>query len=153
MLGQRWMEVGGAQERPERVTGLAGRTETGGQDLGGERHGYVPVRAREKPTRWNPMRKIHCLQAAHACEPGPCWEAGRQQRVLGSKRWHIQLQEEGGRRGESFPEVLMTSTLAHCGFLLGLSLPSLLIPKCPSPSSAATLLPPHSLHNQTWLCR
>lgn len=94
------------------------------------------------------MRKIHCLQAAHACEPGTFWEAGRRQRILGSKGWHIQLQEEDGRRGESSPEVLMISTLVHCGFVLDLSLPSLLIPECPSPYSVATLLPLHSLHSQ-----
>lgn len=131
------VDGGGRGTGEARKGELAGRTETGGQDLGGERHGYVPARAREKPTRWNPMRKIPCLQAAHAWEPGTCWEAGRQQRVLGGKGWHIQLQEEDGRRGESSPEVLMTSTLVHCGFLLGLCL------HCSSPSVPPLPLRPH----------
>lgn len=106
MLGQRWVEVDGTQERPERVmlVKLAGRTETGGQDL--ERDAHVPARAQEYQV---------VPQAAQACEvrlgpyprQGIGWEARRRQSILGNKGQHIQLQEEDGRgRGETSPDKL-----------------------------------------------
>lgn len=118
-------EGGRAQERLERVSELASRTETGGQREGGI---SLPG-PQEKPTRWNPYEKGPLfptppkpVRPGLAFIPGKDQDGGREKaKGSGKHGWRIQLQEEDGRgRKETSPEILMTSALVNCGFLPGL---------------------------------
>jgi hypothetical protein len=91
---------GRAQERPERVSELAGRTETGGQREGGM--GMSLPGPREKPTRWNPYEKGPLspmppkpVRPGLAFTPGKEQDGGREKaKGSGKHRWRVQLQEE-----------------------------------------------------------
>lgn len=108
--------MGGAQERPERVSELAGRAETGWPERGGMGMS-LPGPERDQPGG-TPLRKVHRPHDDRRPSLGDqTWLSpqarnrtggGEKAKGSGNHGWRIQLQEEDGRgRGETSPEIPM----------------------------------------------
>lgn len=111
------------QRRPERGIGMS-----------------LPGPERNQPDG-TPMRKVHCPHAAQACEARPGsyprqgtgWGQG-EGKGSGKRGWCTQLQEKDGRDFSRDPDDLSPGKL----WLPPGPSTSLLVPECPSPSSATT---------------